>query len=107
MAPNFNNEIKNRIVLLHEQGLNISEISRELNIPRKALRRWITRHGAEGRVVQRPRPGRPLLLGDQRQLVVDFQKCGFQRASQYAVDLNVSVETIRRTLLNKGFPNRQ
>lgn len=38
------------ILFLHEDGLNISAISRELNISRFTVRFWIRRHGDEGQI---------------------------------------------------------
>lgn len=57
-----------RIVLLADQGLNNTEIARELDIDVSSARKWRSRfaaHGLDG-LVDEPRPGRPRTISDER-----------------------------------------
>jgi transposase len=55
-----------RIVLLADQGLNNTEIARELGINVSSARKWRSRFGAHGLdgLLDEPRPGRPRTIGD-------------------------------------------
>jgi transposase len=57
-----------RIVLLAGEGLNNTEIARELGIDLKSVRRWRARFGAYGLdgLLDEPRPGRPRSISDER-----------------------------------------
>lgn len=100
---------RSEIIFLHENGLTISAISRELNISRFTVRFWIRRHGEEGQITDhRSNSGRrPILTAAQiTDMVRHYEGHGFTPTSYFAVLYDVSPRTIRRALHSAGLHYR-
>ncbi|XP_045783352.1 uncharacterized protein LOC123879605 [Maniola jurtina] len=98
-----------RIVTLHGNGLNISQIAREMGLSRNTVSRWVKRFEAEGTLKDRERPGRPPLITEsQRNLMVhEYETNGFIPTERFACEFDTSVVTIRRVLHAEGLRQRR
>ncbi|KAH9629326.1 hypothetical protein HF086_017701 [Spodoptera exigua] len=63
---NLNQEERNQIIILHGQGLNISQIAVELNLQRTTVRRWVRRYEEEGSLTERVRAPRRRAINEEQ-----------------------------------------
>lgn len=100
---------RSRIISLHEQGKNISEIARETGVTRKTVSLWVHRFQEKRSLRDQQRTGRPSLIDrSQRQLMLkEFEENGFKSTHHYARLFGTSVDTVRRVLHSEGLYYRQ
>ncbi|XP_063543851.1 uncharacterized protein LOC134752171 [Cydia strobilella] len=100
---------RSRIISLHEQGKNISEIARETGVTRKTVSLWVHRFHEKRSLRDQQRTGRPSLIDNsQRQLMIkEFEENGFKSTHHYARLFGTSVDTVRRVLHSEGLYYRQ
>ena len=98
---------RGRIVGMHNAGLSVSAISREIGADRKTVRKWIRKWEEEGRAVKAmPRSGRPRCTTEQDDLqIVDAARTNSITTAVKItrnLGLTCSVETTRRRLKEAG-----
>ncbi|CAH2064939.1 unnamed protein product, partial [Iphiclides podalirius] len=71
MPRNLSADERERIIVLHQEGLNISQIADALNVTRGTASRWVARYKSEGslRDRERDRPMRVVKKSDINRMV--------------------------------------
>ncbi|RVE41495.1 hypothetical protein evm_013857 [Chilo suppressalis] len=109
-SRNLSIQERSRIIALHEEGLNISQISRELGLMRNTVRLWVNRFGDEGHLDTRSRqPEQPFSISaEQTQRMVNIYSVEpFTPTRRFAEEFYSSIRTVRRTLHRAGVHHRR
>ncbi|KAF9420832.1 hypothetical protein HW555_003018, partial [Spodoptera exigua] len=106
---NLNHEERNQIIILHGQGLNISQIAVELNLQRTTVRRWVRRYEEEGSLTERVRAPRRRAINEEQlhNMIVSYQESPFTPTRSFAQEYEVSMQTIRNELHRAGVHHRR
>lgn len=103
-------QIRLQIIDLHEQGVGIHEISRQINVTRNTVRRWVRRYGNEENLIDLRRNNhRPQVITQeqsrlmQRQYMMD----AFTPTKHFAEAFEVHPSTVRRHLHTMGLHHRR
>ncbi|RVE41369.1 hypothetical protein evm_013985 [Chilo suppressalis] len=105
-SRNLSIQERSRIIALHEEGLNISQISRELGLTRNTVRLWVNRFGDEGHLDTRSRqPEQPFSISAEQVNIYSVEP--FTPTRRYAEEFDCSVRTVRRTLHRAGVHHRR
>jgi transposase len=103
-------EERYNIVLLHKQGLNLTQIAANVGCDRHDVRRWIDRYNETGGVAENQGRGRKRKLSEVNERAVEWIITGNQAPSIRLVakrlktekKIDVSRETVRRTAHARG-----
>ncbi|KAH9641330.1 hypothetical protein HF086_002652 [Spodoptera exigua] len=100
---------RNSIINLRDSGLNISEISRELNMSRNTVKLWLRRFDSEGSLERMPRMPQPTILTQERvqRMVSIFEQHPFTSTRLLAEEFECTAQTIRNGLRRAGIKNRK
>ncbi|KAF9412565.1 hypothetical protein HW555_008655 [Spodoptera exigua] len=100
---------RSSIINLRDSGLNISEISRELNMSRNTVKLWLRRFDSEGSLERMPRMPQPSILTQERvqRMVSVYEQHPFTPTRLFAEEFDCTAQTIRNGLRRAGIRNRK
>ncbi|XP_061726135.1 uncharacterized protein LOC133531761 [Cydia pomonella] len=101
MPPAITEDIRQRIVTMHQQGHSIRAISRALVLTRNTVALWVKRYAKEGNICDhRKNNHRPSALNEvqRKEILTDFETNGSVPTRRYAERFDVNPRTIRRHL---------
>ncbi|CAF4955911.1 unnamed protein product [Pieris macdunnoughi] len=96
---------RSKILVYHEEGFNIRQISEKLGITRNTVRLWIRRYEEEGHLQDRPRKRQqPYMIGeeDTRNMLAIYEAQPLTPTRFFAQKFNCSLRTVRRALEREG-----
>ncbi|XP_047998342.1 uncharacterized protein LOC125235798 [Leguminivora glycinivorella] len=103
-------QIRLQVIDLHEQGVGIREISRQINVTRNTVRRWVRRHGNEENIIDLRRNNhRPQVITQEQSRLMQMQYImdAFTPTRHFAEAFEVHPSTIRRHLHAMGVHHRR